>query len=155
MIPICPLFFAAASTSSKCSGILAWVSKLSTTLNNSAYFGVCSGRSVALPPQRINTSILSFHCSISFTEQTSALFVRIDTFSGARLVNTAVSSMSGFCLIAHSTPLPRFPYPKMPILMFYPPSRCLFLYSYSASKSTSNTPSGVRIVRMPRLKFSS
>ena len=118
MIPTCPLSFAAASTSSKCSGILAWVSKLSTTLNSFAYFGVCSGRSVALPPHRIITSILSFHFSTSATEQTAAVFVRIDTASGARLVNTTTSSMSGFCLIAHSTPLPRFPYPKIPIFIY-------------------------------------
>ena len=35
-----PAFFAAASTAAKCSGILAWVSKLSTTLYMEAYCGV-------------------------------------------------------------------------------------------------------------------
>ena len=117
IMPICPLSFAAASTFAKCSGILAWVSKLSTTWNILAYFGVCSGRSVALPPQRIITSILSVHCSTSFTEHTAASLVKIETCSGARLVNTATSSISGFCLIAHSTPLPKLPYPKIPILI--------------------------------------
>ena len=121
IIPTCPLSFADLSTFSKCSGILACVSKLSTTLNIFAYFGVCSGKSVALPPQRIITSILSFHCSTSSTEQTAAPSVKMDTVSGARLVNTAASSISGFCLIAHSTPRPRLPYPKIPIFMFLSP----------------------------------
>ena len=126
---MCPLFLAAESTFSKCSGILACVSKLSTTLNISANFGVCTGKSVALPPQRIITSILSFHCSTSSTEHTKAPSVNIDTLSGARLVNTATSSISGFCLIAHSTPLPRFPYPIIPILIF-----CLhFIHIYCIS----------------------
>ncbi|ODR43372.1 hypothetical protein BEI60_00850 [Eisenbergiella tayi] len=60
MIPTFPLFFASASTAAKCSGIFAWVSKLSITWKYPANSGVCTGKSVALPPQRINTSILSF-----------------------------------------------------------------------------------------------
>ena len=36
MRAMCPLSFAAASTFSKCSGMEAWVSKLSTTLNMEA-----------------------------------------------------------------------------------------------------------------------
>ena len=35
--------------------------------------------------------------------------VNIFTVSGGLLVNTATSSMSGFCAMAHSTPRPRFP----------------------------------------------
>ena len=54
---------------------------------------------------------------MSSTEQTAAPSVRIETVSDARLVKTAASSISGFCLIAHSTPLPRFPYPKIPIFI--------------------------------------
>ena len=127
-MPTWPLFFAATSTFSKCSGIFACVSKLSTTLNICAYFGVCSGRSVALPPHKIMTSILSFHSSTSATEHTFASFVRIETLSGARLVNTATSSISGFCLIAHSTPRPRFPYPKIPIFITVPPNFYIFTF---------------------------
>ena len=65
MIPIFPPALAAASTLAKCSGTRAWVSKESTTLKRRAYFGVCSGRSVALPPQRIITSSLSAQPSAS------------------------------------------------------------------------------------------
>ena len=47
------------------------------------------GRSVALPPQIIITSILSFQSSTSATLQTVAVSVRILTSSGFLLVNTA------------------------------------------------------------------
>ena len=69
--------------------------------------GVCFGRSVALPPQIIITSILSFQSSTSATLQTVAVSVRILTSSGFLLVNTATSSISSFCFTAHSTPLPK------------------------------------------------
>ena len=55
MMPTVPLFLAASSTAAKCLFTFAWVSKLSTTLNHCANSGVCSGRSVALPPHRIRT----------------------------------------------------------------------------------------------------
>ena len=111
-----PAAFAAASTFAKCSGMRAWVSKLSTTLKSFAYSGVCFGRSVALPPQIIMTSILSFQAATSATEATVAPGVRIFTVCGSRLVNTATSSVSSFCFTAHSTPRPRLPYPMIPIL---------------------------------------
>ena len=41
--------------------------------------------------------------------QTFTPSVKMETVSGSRLVNTAASLMSGFCLMAHSTPFPRFP----------------------------------------------
>ena len=41
------------------------------------------------------------------------------TVAGSRRVNTAASSMSEFCLIAHSTPRPRLPYPIIPILTIF------------------------------------
>ena len=56
---MCPLSFAAASTRAKCSGMEAWVSKLSSTLKSFARAGVMAGRSVADPPQMTSTSILS------------------------------------------------------------------------------------------------
>ena len=37
------------------------------------------------------------------------------TFSGFLLVNTPTNSISSLWAIALSTPLPRFPYPKIPI----------------------------------------
>ena len=42
----------------------------------------------------------------------------------ARRVNTAASSISGFCATAYSTPRPRLPYPKIPIrivILNFPP----------------------------------
>ena len=55
--------------------------------------------------------------SASAMLHTAAVSVNIVTSSGFLRVNTATSSISGFCLIAHSTPRPRFPYPKIPILI--------------------------------------
>ena len=104
-----PVSRAAASTLAKCSGILAWVSKLSTTLKYFAYSGVWRGVSVALPPQRISTSISSLCPAISAAGYTGIPSVSIFTLSGGLLVNTATSLMSEFCLSAHSTPLPRLP----------------------------------------------
>ena len=121
--------FAAASTLAKCSGIRAWVSKLSMTLNIFAYSGVCVGRSVALPPQMISTSILSVHSFAASAFTTGTPSVRISTVSGDLLVKTAASSISGFCRMAHSTPRPRFPYPKIPILMLIFPFRS-FLFHF-------------------------
>ena len=108
MIPTLPAAFAALSTFSKCSGILAWVSKLSTTLKCFTYSGVWAGRSVALPPPSTSTSILSLYFSSSDTARagTPLLTLRL---SGFLLVNTATSSISGFCAIALSTPLDRLP----------------------------------------------
>ena len=117
IIATCPPFFAASSTAAKCSGILAWVSKLSTTLKYSAYLGVCTGKSVALPPQIMRTSSSSFMFTASSTWYTFAVSVNIFTSSGLRRVKTAFNSMSGLCFTAHSTPRPRFPYPKIPILI--------------------------------------
>ncbi len=67
------------------------------------------GKSVALPPQSIKTSILSFQSAIFLTLSTAAVLVKTLKPDGSRLVNTAESSISGFCLTAHSTPLPKFP----------------------------------------------
>src|SRR5699024_11926494 len=53
--PTWPFSRQAASTASKCWGIFAWVSKLSMTWKYFAISGVCLGRSVALPPQRIRS----------------------------------------------------------------------------------------------------
>jgi hypothetical protein len=102
-------FFAALSTFSKCSGILACVSKLSTTLNKFAHSGVCVGKSFALPPHKISTSILSDQFANSQMCKTLAVFELIFKSSGALRVNTATSSISGFCSTALSTPRPRFP----------------------------------------------
>ena len=112
-----PPAVALASTFAKCSGMFAWVSKLSITLNSSAYFDVCTGKSVALPPQRIITSIFPCHFSTSSIWQTATPSERTLTLSGFLLVNTATNSMSGFCLMAHSTPRPKLPYPNIPILI--------------------------------------
>ena len=64
--------------------------------------------------------------------------LHIDTVYGARLVNTAASSISGFCLIAHSTPRPRFPYPKIPIFMFHTPLQNYFSFSLMIQKEPVN-----------------
>ena len=93
------------------------MSKLSTTLNSLAYSGVCFGRSVALPPHIISTSTSSACAAASSALYTGVPFVRMLTSSGFLRENTAVSSMSGFCLMAHSTPRPRLPYPMIPILI--------------------------------------
>ena len=70
-----PLSFAARSTSSKCAGILACVSKLLITVKWRAYSGVCVGKSVALPPQSTMTSILSFQLSASESATTGTFSV--------------------------------------------------------------------------------
>ena len=106
---------AAASTFAKCVGMLACVSNESTTLYSAAYFGVCSGRSVALPPHRMSTSMSSLPVSRSATERTGTPSVAMLTLAGSRRVYTAASSMSSFWRMASSTPRPRFPYPKMPM----------------------------------------
>ena len=90
---------------------------MSITLKYFAIAGVCFGRSVALPPQMIITSISSFIVRMSLTEYTFTPSVRRERDDGSLRVNTAFSSISGLCLTAHSTPLPRFPYPRIPILM--------------------------------------
>ena len=110
-----PASRAAASTFAKCAGMLACVSNESTTLYSAAYFGVCSGRSVALPPHRMSTSMSSLPVSRSATERTGTPSVAMLTLAGSRRVYTAASSMSSFWRIASSTPRPRFPYPKMPM----------------------------------------
>ena len=115
MTLIFPAFFDASSTFLKCSGILAWVSKLSTTLKSAAYSGVILGRSVALPPQRMRTSILSFHSAAFAADTTGTFSVAILSDAGSRRVNTAASSVSGLCLMAFSTPRPRLPYPIIPM----------------------------------------
>ena len=51
---------------------------------------------------------------------TGTPLVKSFTVDGSRRVKTATSSQSEFCLIAHSTPFPRFPYPKIPIFIFSP-----------------------------------
>ena len=91
-----PEAFAASSTLSKCSGIFAWVSKLSMQLNIDAIAGVCTGRSVAEPPQIIITSILSVIFFASSASITGTPAVRSFTVSGGRRVKTAQSSISGF-----------------------------------------------------------
>ena len=110
-----PASRAAASTFAKCAGMLACVSNESTTLYSAAYFGVCSGRSVALPPHRTSTSMSSLPVSRSATERTGTPSVAMLTLAGSRRVYTAASSMSSFWRMASSTPRPRFPYPKMPM----------------------------------------
>ena len=50
-------------------------------------------------------------------ERTGTPAVRILTEAGSRRVKTAASSRSSFCMMALSTPLARFPYPRIPILM--------------------------------------
>ena len=96
IIPTFPDSLAALSTFAKCSGILACVSKLSITLNNFANSGVCVGKSLALPPQIIRTSISEACLAASETEYTGTLFVIILTVDGSLLVNTALSSISSF-----------------------------------------------------------
>ncbi|MMZ60521.1 hypothetical protein D1872_226200 [compost metagenome] len=117
-----PPLTAAAFTFSKYSGILACVSKLSTVLNNAANSGPCSGKSVAEPPQRIITSISPLYFSIS--EMCTTPFAAA-TSSGCLLEKIAFNSMSGFCLIAFSTPRPKLPYPTIPTLMFAATKRFL------------------------------
>ena len=68
-------FFEALSIAAKYSGIFAWVSKLSIVLKEAATSGPITGRSVAEPPQRIITSILSFIDAISSKCFTAALSV--------------------------------------------------------------------------------
>ena len=56
----------------------------------------------------------------SFERETLSTFadgVAIFKSAGFLRENTAASSMSGFWRIALSTPLPKFPYPIMPIFM--------------------------------------
>lgn len=60
-----PPSLAALLTFSKCSGMRAWVSKLSITVKCLATIGVCSIKSVAEPPQRTITSILPLKLSNS------------------------------------------------------------------------------------------
>ena len=66
---------AASFTALKCSGMRACVSKLSMTLKYFAYSGVCTGRSVALPPHNTRTSILSVQFRISLTDKTGTFSV--------------------------------------------------------------------------------
>ena len=78
--------------------------------------GVCSGRSVALPPQRTITSILSLNSPALEAEKTGVP-LRVLTAEGSRRVNTAVKDMSPLVRTADSTPRARFPYPIKPILI--------------------------------------
>ena len=87
---------AAASTRAKCSGIFACVSNESTTLNKDAHAGVCSGRSLALPPQSTSTSMSPACAARSSAECTATPSVSGLTLEGSRRVNTAASSMSSF-----------------------------------------------------------
>ncbi len=86
------------------------MSKLSTTLNRAASRGVCSGRSVALPPQSTSTSIRSRQSSAA-SAGTTGTSVTGCTVSTGRRVNTAASSISGAAPTASSTPRPKLPYP--------------------------------------------
>src|SRR5699024_7656483 len=99
---------AAASTAAKCSGTLAWVSKLSTTTNCCTYCGVCSGKSVAEPPQSTSTSTLPWYASSSDTCTKGALACCVKE-QGSRRLKIATNSISLFFCIAASTPRPKLP----------------------------------------------
>ena len=109
-----PPALAAASTLAKCSGTRAWVSKVSTTQYFLASSGVCTGRSVALPPQRSSTSTSAFPSSKTDMGKTGVSSRYGWTVSGARRVKMPVKTISSFCSTAASAPRPTLPYPTMP-----------------------------------------
>ena len=74
-----------------------------------AYLGVIPGRSVALPPQMMSTSISSLPVSRSAVLLTGTPGVLIFRVEGSRREYTAASVISSFFRMAASTPLPRLP----------------------------------------------
>ena len=117
-MPIFPPFFAAASTSAKCCrGFLRGYQKLLYNVVIRCIFGGLSRqirRASAAENQHVDLILhmLRLEASSTFTPA-----VRTFTFPGFLLVNTPTNSISSLWAIALSTPLPRFPYPKIPILI--------------------------------------
>ena len=87
-------FLAAKSVLAKCLGISACVSKLSITLKFSASAGVCTGRSVALPPQIITTSISFLYLSLYLIGSLSKK-LDINTSNGYYLYDTNNNLING------------------------------------------------------------